>query len=163
MKHLVSLAAALAITWLLWSGHTEPFLLGLGGLSIAAVLYMVHRMQILDNETAPTSFGLRPLFYLPYLLKEIVLSNIEVAKIVTSPVMNLQRNMVRITAHQKTDIGKVVLANSITLTPGTVTVLMDDDQLLVHALSFVGAEEDLSGEMDRKVCSMENRGVVTES
>lgn len=155
MKHLVSLAITLAITWLLWSGHTEPFLLDLGVFSIVATLYIVSRMQILDNEAAPTGFGLRPLFYLPYLIKEIVVSNIKVAKLILSPKMDLQRNMVKITAHQHSDIGRVVLANSITLTPGTVTILMEGDQLLIHALSFAGGEEDLSGEIDRRVCKME--------
>ena len=147
----------MAVTWMLWSGHTEPFVIALGVVSILAVLFLVHRMRIVDNETAPTDFGLRPLLYLPYLFLEIARSNIAVAKTILSPQMPLQRNMVQITAHQKTDIGKVVLANSITLTPGTVTVRFEDDQMLIHALSFVGGEEDLSGDMDRRVCAMEGR------
>lgn len=155
MKHLVWITIAMAATWILWSGHTEPFILFLGGCSIAMVLWIVQRMNIADNETAPTDFGLRPLAYLPYLISEIAKSNIEVAKTVLSPTMPLQRNMVQITSHQKTDIGKVVLANSITLTPGTVTVSCQDDQLLIHALSFVGGEEDLSGDMDRRVSKLE--------
>lgn len=157
MKATLSLTIALALTWMFWSGHTEPFLIGLGFASIALTIALVRRMAILDGEAAPTLFGLRPLRYLPYLIAEIAKSNYEVVRIILSPVLPLQRNLVQITSHQQTDVGRVVLANSITLTPGTVTVRVDGDQMLVHALSFVGGEEDLSGEMDRRVCEMEGR------
>ena len=63
----------------------------------------------------------------------------------------------QITAHQQTELGRVVLANSITATPGTVSVNMEEDKIQVHALSFEGAEEDLSGDMDRRVCKLETR------
>ena len=69
--------------------------------------------------------------------------------------MDLKRNMIEIGAHQQTELGRVILANSITLTPGTVSVKMEGDRILVHALSFEGAEEDLSGEMGRRVCGLE--------
>ena len=155
MKATIALVIVLAVTWMLWSGHTEPFLVALGAASIGLTVGLVRRMRILDDEAAPTEFGLRPLFYLPYLIKEIARSNWEVVKIVCSPSMRLQRNLVQITSRQRTDVGRVVLANSVTLTPGTVTVRVEGDQLLVHALSFVGGEEDLSGEMDRRICRME--------
>ena len=84
-----------------------------------------------------------------------IIANIEVTKIVLAGKMPLQRNMIEVGAHQKSELGKVILANSITLTPGTVSVSMKDDRILVHALSFEGAEEDLSGDMDRRVCRLE--------
>ena len=65
--------------------------------------------------------------------------------------------MVEVTAHQQTELGKVILANSITATPGTISVHMEQDKIQVHALSFKGAEEDLSGDMDRRVCKLETR------
>ena len=103
--------------------------------------------------------GIRPFTsYLPWLAKEIIVSNIEVARIILSPKMKLQRNMVDVHINQKTEIGRVIMANSITLTPGTVSVNLEDDQVQVHALSFEGAEEDLSGEMDRRVCKLEPKG-----
>ena len=157
MKAAFSLTIALGLTWACWSGHSEPFIIALGVWSIAATIWLVHRMSILDGEAAPTLFGIRPLLYLPYLIREIIRSNYDVMRIILSPVMPLQRNLVQITSHQKTDVGRVVLANSITLTPGTVTVRVEADQMLVHALSFDGGEEDLSGEMDRRVCAMETR------
>lgn len=159
MKYYLSLFFALVATWLLWSGHFEnAFLLMLGGLSCLFCLFIASRMNIVDEEGAPIQLGLRPFVsYAPWLAKEIVVSNWTVAKIILSPQMNLHRNMLTVSANQKTPLGRVILANSITLTPGTVAVGMHDNQIDVHALSFEGAEEDLSGEMDRRVCRLEGR------
>lgn len=113
-------------------------------------------MRIDDEEGAPINMLVKPFItYFPWLAKEIVVSNIEVTKIICSPKMPLQRNLIEVHANQKTELGKVMLANSITLTPGTVSVNLEEDRILVHALSFDGAEEDLSGEMDRRVCKLE--------
>jgi len=141
--------------WFLWSGHTEPHLLVIGGLSVLLCLWISGRMGIVDEEGAPAELGFRPLIYIPWLTKEIVVSNIEVTKTILSPKMELKRNMIEIAALQKSELGRVILANSITLTPGTVSVQMEDDRILVHALSFEGAEEDLSGEMGRRICRLE--------
>ena len=102
------------------------------------------RMGIVDEEGAPVELGIRPFTqYAPYLIKEIIESNIAVTKIICSRQMPLQRNMIEVSANQKSELGRVILANSITLTPGTISVDMEGDKILVHALSFEGAEEDL--------------------
>jgi multicomponent Na+:H+ antiporter subunit E len=157
VKYVLALLVALAVTWLLWSGHFEnPFLLVLGGLSCLFCLFISKRMNIVDDEGAPIQLGIRPFTtYAPWLIKEIIVSNIAVAKIILSPQMPLQRCLVNITANQKTSLGKVILANSITLTPGTVSVGLDGNQIAVHALSSEGVEEDISGEIDRRVCRLE--------
>ena len=69
--------------------------------------------------------------------------------------MPLQRSLITVPAGPKSQLGKVMLANSITLTPGTVSIKMEDDTILVHALSYEGAAEDLSGEMDRRIQDLE--------
>jgi multicomponent Na+:H+ antiporter subunit E len=156
MKHSFTLFLALAASWFLWSGHLEPFVLALGVLSCLVCIWICRRMRIVDAEGAPVELGFRPFtMYAPWLIKEIVKSNIAVTKIVLSPAMELQRNLIEVGANQKTALGRVILANSITLTPGTVSVSMKTDRILVHALSFEGSEEDLSGEMDRRVCRLE--------
>ncbi len=156
MKYSFTLFLALAGSWFLWSGHLEPFVLMLGVLSCVFCMWVCWRMGIVDEEGAPVQLGFRPFTtYAPWLLKEIVKSNIFVTKIVLSPKMLLQRNLIEVGANQQTELGRVILANSITLTPGTVSVSMRKDRILVHALSFEGAEEDLSGEMDRRVCRLE--------
>ena len=158
MKHSFTLFLALVASWFLWSGHLEPFVLVLGVLSCLFCVWLCRRMKIVDAEGAPVELGIRPFTtYSPWLIKEIVKSNIAVTKIVLSPDMKLQRNLIEVGANQKTALGRVILANSITLTPGTVSVSMQEDRILVHALSFDGAEEDLSGEMARRVCRLEGK------
>lgn len=161
MKYYITLTLALVVAWLLWSGYflTQPFLLILGGLSCLFCVWISKRMKIVDEEGAPIQLGIRPVTnYLPWLLKEIIVSNIEVTKIILSPKMKLRRNMIDVQINQKTEIGRVIMANSITLTPGTVSVNLDGETIQVHALSFEGAEEDLSGDMDRRVCELETKG-----
>lgn len=156
MKYSFTLFIALLANWLLWSGHFEPFILLLGILSCIFSLWICQRMKIVDEETAPIQLGIRPFtHYAPWLIKEIIKSNIEVTRVVLAPRLKLQRNLIEVGANPKTELGRVVLANSITLTPGTVSVGMEEDRILVHALSFEGAEEDLSGDMDRRVCRLE--------
>lgn len=155
--YTITLGIALIATWLLWSGHfDDPFLISLGVGSCLLSLAISRRMKIVDEEGAPAHLGLRPFTtYAPWLIKEIVESNLEVTRIILSPVMPLQRSMIHVSANQRTELGRVILANSITLTPGTVTVRVEGNSILVHALSFEGAAEDLSGEMDRRVCELE--------
>jgi multicomponent Na+:H+ antiporter subunit E len=157
LKYTITLTALLVASWLLWSGHFHsPFLLALGALSVAFSIYLTMRMGIVDEEGAIVHLGLRPFTsYAPWLIKEIVVSNIEVTQIIIDPEMPIRRNLVEVTASQKTALGRVILANSITLTPGTVSVNVEGDRIIVHALSFEGGEEDLSGEMDERVCRLE--------
>jgi multicomponent Na+:H+ antiporter subunit E len=158
MKYSFTLMLALVASWLLWSGiYDLPFMLGLGAISCIISIWIATRMKIVDEEGAPAQLGIRPFIYAPWLAKEIVESNIEVTKIILSPELPMQRTMIEVGAHQETEIGRVILANSITLTPGTVSVSMQGDRILVHALSFEGAEEDLSGEMGRRVDRLEGR------
>lgn len=158
MKHSFTLLIAMGGSWLLWSGHIQPFILALGALSCLFSLWICKRMKIVDEEGAPIQLGFRPFTaYAPWLIKEIVKSNIEVTRIVLSPDMPLQRNLIEVHDNPRSELGRVILANSITLTPGTVSVSMEEDRILVHALSFDGAAEDLAGDMDRRVCRLEGK------
>lgn len=154
MKRTISLVIVLIATWLLWSGHfANPFLLLLGGLSILGVILLEKRMEILDDEGAPL-LGLKPFAYGAWLVKEIVEANIEVTRLVLDPKLPIRPRMIQVKASQKTALGRVILANSITLTPGTISVDMQGDRICVHALSFEGAEEDMSGDMDRRISDL---------
>ena len=158
MKYIISLLITLTAVWFFWSGHVEPFMLFLAGGSVLFSLWISYRMRIVDEEGAPVEMGIRPFIrFAPWLLKEIVESNITVAKIILSRDMNLRRNLVTVPAGPKSELGKVILANAITLTPGTVSVKMEGDEILVHALSFEGAAEDISGEMDRRIQKLERK------
>lgn len=156
MKYILSLLSTLTVIWFIWSGHIEPFMVFLAVLSVALVMVVSWRMGIVDEEGAPVQMGVRPFVqFAPWLAKEIVVSNVEVARIILSRSMALNRNLITVPAGPKTQLGQVMLANSITLTPGTVSINMENNEILVHALSFEGAAEDLSGEMDRRIQSLE--------
>lgn len=159
MKYTFSLGIALLVNWLLWSGHFQNgFLLALGAASVAFSLWLSSRMRIVDEEGSPAVLGLRSfVLYVPWLIKEIVTSNITVAKIILSAKMPLRRNVVTIKSTQKTPIGRVILANSITLTPGTVAVDVIGDSIKIHALSLEDADLDLTGDMDGRVTRLERR------
>ncbi len=129
------LAIALALYWLTLSGYLDNgLILTLGGISIALVLGMCARMGILDEETVPYLHLLKTLSYFSWLFKEIVKANFQVVKAVLSPDLEVSPTMVKIPSTPETEIGKTMFGNSITLTPGTVTVEMSEDEILVHAL-----------------------------
>jgi multicomponent Na+:H+ antiporter subunit E len=156
VKRTIFLSIVLAGIWLLWSGHyRNPFLLLLGLTSVSMVVLLAGRMEITDDEGAPIGLGFRPIGYAVWLAKEIVRSNIEVTRLILDPNLPIHPRMIRVEANQKTELGRVILANSITLTPGTVSVDMQGNRIWVHALSFDDAEEDLSGDMDRRVSKLE--------
>jgi multicomponent Na+:H+ antiporter subunit E len=158
--HAVSLAIALSILWLLLSGYfSEPLLLALGLASVLLVVGIVHRMEVLDPEGHPVHLGPRALLYWPWLLKEILLANIDVGKAILGfRGAAAVPTVFGVRASQKSELGRVIYANSITLTPGTVTIAVDDDELTIHALT-PGAVEGLEGgEMDRRVSRIEEPG-----
>lgn len=147
MRNLFILTAALITCWLTLSGYFKPMLLGLGGISIGFVLWMCKRMDIIDTETVPYAMAPRSLLYFRWLFKEIVKANIQVITAVLRPDMEVTPTLVRVPMPQKTDLGKVMFANSITLTPGTVSVNVDGDDILVHALLAEMSNPDDFAEM----------------
>lgn len=147
---------ALGVTWLLLSGiFDNKLLLGLGFASVLAVTLMMRRLDRYDGAALPYGMGLRPLLFAPWILWEIVKSNMHVARVVLSPRMPLNRRLLRVKGSMKSDVAKVVYGNSITLTPGTLTLDIRDGEFLVHALTDEAADGLISGEMDRKVTALE--------
>lgn len=155
MKHGVALALLLAAAWFLWSGHTEPLMLFLGAVSVAFVLWLVRRMGPFDDEVAPMEYAGRSLLYLPWLMGQIVISNLRVAAIVLHPRRPIAPLIIRQRLVQRTDIGKVIYANSITLTPGTVSIELNAEEVVVHALDPRFAEGVLDGKMAERVRNLE--------
>lgn len=155
VKHAGSLFAVLFSVWLLWSGHYTTRLMTLGLFSVFVVLLTVRRMGALDDETVPVDYGPRALAYLPWLLWEIGKANVDVARRVLRREMPIRPHLFRVRPSQRTDIGRVLYANSITLTPGTVTVGVEGDEFIIHALTDEAAREVAGGKMDRKVRAVE--------
>ena len=158
MLHAILLGLACFILWLLLSGFLDnALLLGFGVFSCAFVAFIAWRMDRGDPEDYPLRLHLSPQFltYWPWLLWQIVLSNIDVAKRIIDPKLPISPTMISVRPSQRTDLGRVIYANSITLTPGTVTTYLAGDTIDVHALTQAAAEEVLAGEMDRRVTTLE--------
>lgn len=131
-------------------------MLSLGVISIAFVVYIAHRMDVVDHESQPVHLTLKIPAYYTWLMKEIIRSNLVVVKHIWLGNKSISPVFATITASQKTEIGKVIYANSITLTPGTVSVNLEGDRILVHALLQESIKDLESGEMDRRVTQLEN-------
>jgi len=156
MRHTIYLSLFLAAFWLLISDYNTILILSLGVASIAFVLYIAHRMDVVDHESQPLHLTINlPGFY-AWLIKEIIRANLLVVKHIWLGNKTISPTLTTIKASQKTDIGKVIYANSITLTPGTVSVALEGDQIRVHALVRESINELEGGELDRRVSELEN-------
>ena len=154
-RRTLSLFVLLFLTWLLLSGIYTELLLGLGVLSCLVVVSVCCRMKIVDPEGHPNHLILGVLRYMPWLLWAITKANIDVARRIVHPRLPMAPRVIRVEASQKTHLGQVIYANSITLTPGTVAVETDEGTIDVHALTREAAEDVRSGGMDRRVTDME--------
>ncbi len=158
MKRTLTTALMLIAVWLLWSGHVEPLLLAFGFLSVMGVLAITHRMDRFSGSGTDEYPGIRLLAYIPWLLWQIFKSNVDIARIILNPRLPLSPRLVRVQASQRTVVGKVIYANSITLTPGTISLDLREGEILVHALTADSAAGVESGEMDRRVSGVESVG-----
>ena len=158
MKSAVALLVILLAFWLLNSGHYTVLVTSFGIISCALVLWLARRMLIVDTEAVPIHFLPRVLAYGPWLIKEIFLSNLDVARRILTPgTRALSPRVFEAPTTQSSDLGRVFYANSITLTPGTVSIRVRSGSILVHGIADEVAEGLLEGEMDRKVTWMEGR------
>lgn len=151
MLHAASLFVLFYAFWLLMSGHYTPFLLAVGAAVSAAVVWFAHRMDVADREGHPIHLGPSALTYWPWLAKEILKSALEVSRIVLDPRLPATPTVVRFRPRQKTVVGLVTHANSITLTPGTLSIEVGPERFVVHGLTRAGAEGCIDSEMDRRV------------
>ncbi|MEX1036679.1 MAG: Na+/H+ antiporter subunit E [Sneathiella sp.] len=151
MLKTLSLFLVLMAVWLLLSGHYTPLIIGFGVASCALSALIAYRMDVIDHEGHPLHLGPRIFTYWGWLFIEIFKANIDVAKCVLFPRKYLRPRMFTVIASQKSDLGRVIYANSITLTPGTVTVDLDGDQIMVHSMTEASAAGVKSGDMDRRV------------
>jgi multicomponent Na+:H+ antiporter subunit E len=145
------LLSTLFLFWILMSGMFTPFLLAAGAGSALAVSWIAHRMEVADREGHPLHLTPAALVYVPWLLKEIAKSGIAVARIIVQPSLPISPTLARFRPSQHSSVGLVAHANSITLTPGTVTIEAGRDEFLVHGLTREGARSTIDSEMDARV------------
>ena len=151
MRNTLALIVILSGTRLLLSGHTSPLLLSLGLVSVAAIVACAARLELLDEEGIPV--GLLPglMRYGPWLFIQIIRSNLDVAKRIVNPKLPIHPTVIHVDATDHTEVGRVIYANSITLTPGTISLDVSEDAIEVHALTEEAANDLMSGEMGRRV------------
>lgn len=151
MLHAAILFVLFYAFWILLSGFFTPFLLGAGAAVSLAVVWFAHRMEVADREGHPAHLGLSALTYWPWLVKEILKSALDVSKVILDPKLPASPTVVRFKPRQKTSVGLVTHANSITLTPGTLSIEVGLDQFVVHGLTRESAGAAVDSEMDRRV------------
>lgn len=158
MKSIVLFLSLVAL-WLLWSGIYLPLMLFLGLASCLLVVWLVKRFETLDHESVPLHLGVGIFGYWGWLLKEIVISSLQVTRIILSPKLQISPTMVSIQCKSSGQVRQVLFANSITLTPGTLTTDIDENGLLsVHALTREGAQGVVSGDMNDRVARLPGIG-----
>lgn len=148
---IISATVLIFFFWFMLSGHTETLLIVLGILSSLLSVYLARRMDLIDHESYPFHLSTRLLRYYPYLAKEIIVANIDVIKRIIKPGQTISPQVFTLPVSKQTNLSKVIYANSITLTPGTVTLDLSGDELKIHALSKEGAEELQKGQMAKAV------------
>ena len=138
------------------------FILILSGVIFSCIVsFMCHDFFIGNaNIKTETIRILKTIRYLPWLLWQILLCNIDVVRMTYSPKMPISPTVVDFDPELTTNIGIVTLANSITLTPGTVTIKGSKDKFVVHAITESAAESLLEGEMQRRVKELEGNSSV---
>lgn len=147
--------SVLLVTWLVLSGLIDWFHVSLGVISCALVTWWSSDMLFSDRSIAPRARLLqfcRMPGYLLWLLGQIVLANLHVLRLAFSPRLReeIEPQLVRFSSGLSTDFQKFVLAQSITLTPGTVTLKIEGDEFVVHAISD-SAARGLTGPMTERV------------
>jgi len=155
MVRVLSLLIVLIILWLLLSGHDEVFLVTLGVLSSVFVVVVSWRMHVIDAEGHPVHLTPRAVRYWAWLAWVIGKANLDVARRIVNPKLRISPSVLRVRTSQRTGVGRATYANSINLTPGTVSLQVTDQDIEVHALSAQAAEELQAGEMDRRIAQME--------
>ncbi len=151
MKHAVSLTLTLFILWLLLSGHYNVLLISLGLISSLLTVVLALRMDVIDHESHPLHLRRQlPRFWI-FLSREVVLANLDVARRILTPGKSFSPQLRQLPLPQKTAVGQVLYANSITLTPGTVTVQLGTESIRIHALSREAADDLQTGRMAQAI------------
>lgn len=143
--------------WILLSGQFHFILLVSGVVSSLFVAYISHDLLLGSADIRPAIIKtFRLVKYLPWLLWQIVVANFDLVYRTLHPGMKIEPHIIRFKTDLKTDKGIAILANSITLTPGTVTVVAGKDgEFIVHAIAKGPADSLLSGQMQIRVKKIE--------
>jgi len=152
---VVSLAGFLFAFWLALSGHYTLLLIAAGAVCAMLCALVGRHMRVADHEGHPIHLWRGTLTYYPWLVWEIAKSAWAVTKVILHPRLPISPTMTVVRAGQRSTAGVATYANSITLTPGTITVGVSGNTLTVHALMREGAIDLEGGGMDSRVTRFE--------
>lgn len=156
MMRALFLFVVLGVYWALLSGQFHNgFLIGAGVVCIAFVVWLGGRMGLLDDEGVPARFYPRMLPYVPYMAWQVILSNWDVLKRIWASDLPIDPRLARVPYNTKSGFVTTTYANSITLTPGTVTIDIGERELLIHCLTKEGEDGLLEGDMERHAKRLE--------
>ena len=151
--HLLIWAIVLMAFWLLLSGFLKPLLIAFGLVSVGLVVVVLRRMDATDDQPQTPTLGLSFWRYSLWLIGQILLSSIEVTKLVWGK-KGLSPTMAKLPVSKVPEKNRVLYTNSITLTPGTLSVDIDDDEVTVHALDKQSIEDLKAGGMANKIADV---------
>ncbi|MFQ5828458.1 MAG: Na+/H+ antiporter subunit E [Candidatus Methylomirabilia bacterium] len=161
LKPFFVMFSGLFAFWLVLSGHYDVQHVGFGVLCAALVALLTRDLERIGTrvdprgELSPTfTFSLpwpRFLAYLPWLLGQIIIANLQIAYVILHPRLPIAPEVVRFPTALRGDLAQTALGNSITLTPGTLTLDVGGDEFVVHALTHEAARQVLSRTMERRV------------
>lgn len=154
MRYILALTFILAALWLAISGVYKPLILLLGAGSIALVIWLALRMEVVGEEHNPVIYSWRLPLYWAWLMWQIVLANVNVARLILSP-GRIRPRVVKVPVPHESAVARVTYANSATLTPGTVTLLLTKQELTVHALDTWSAAGLKENTMARRIAWLE--------
>lgn len=155
-RRYILLGLSLFALWLPLSGHFKPLILLFGVGSVVLVTFIAARMDRVDRYVYPVRLSWRMLGYLAWLVKEMFRANVRVARIILDPSLPISPIIVPFRSRQKSDPFRVLYANSITLTPGTITTGTQGRILRIHALTWEDVDGREDDEMDLRVCALED-------
>jgi len=155
MRHTISVFILLSFIWVSSSGFFTPLFLFYGLIAVAFVSWLAHRMDVIDHESQPVHLTSKLPAYYWWLLVKIIQGNIDVVKHIWQPKLAISPCTDVVEASQDSDMGKVIYANSITLTPGTVALNLDGGKIIVHSLTQKALAELQTGDMNRRVKALE--------
>ncbi|MEM7407889.1 MAG: Na+/H+ antiporter subunit E [Pseudomonadota bacterium] len=159
MRSVIAALVSLGVLWFALSGLTLPLILGLGAASVILCVWLGYRLGDVGRDRMLSALlPVRFAVYCVWLLAEIVKANLDVIKHILRPALSIDPVLVTVKADQVTDIGRVIHANSITLTPGTLSIEVTADEIEVHALTREAADELCGGEIGRRVNRCERGG-----
>jgi len=149
--HYLVLGITLYLFWVILSGHYSGLLLGLGALSMFLVVWVIRRMDRVDGE--PRSIRPTPqlLAFGIWLLYCVIRSNLDVVSRIWSPDLPIRPAWHRLGIRLRSSMHKTLYANSITLTPGTLTTEVSEDHFMVHCLTEEGMKELEDGQMEDRI------------